>query len=110
MNQELTFPRRKKQIISVVMLSELAIAKNRQLLAVIDQKCVVGQKSKGQAFEIGTHFVRSRPKNSSFASLRGAEMKGFEPLVQLPILRISSATHSTTLAHLRCKDRKDRFG
>jgi hypothetical protein len=32
-------------------------------------------------------------------------MEGFEPPVQLPIHRISSAAHSTTLAHFRGKDR-----
>ena len=36
-----------------------------------------------------------------------AEREGFEPPVQLPVHRISSAAHSTTLASFRkhCKDR-----
>ena len=36
--------------------------------------------------------------------LSGAEMEGFEPPVPLPVHRISSAAHSTTLAHLRGKN------
>lgn len=39
----------------------------------------------------------------------GEETGGFEPPVQSPILRISSATRSTALARLRCKDRNYRL-
>ena len=35
-----------------------------------------------------------------------AEMEGFEPPVQLPTHRISSAAHSTTLAHLQSKGKQ----
>ncbi len=53
----------------------------------------------------GTSFVYKKEKILQIKDLQdlSAERQGFEPWIQSPVCRISSAVHSTTLASLLAK-------
>ena len=49
-----------------------------------------------------------KTKKQNLSSAFDAERLGFEPRVQSPVRRISSAVHSTTLASLQCLAKVER--
>ena len=73
----------------------------------VDQDSTMrGVEGQVVAHEVGKTFYSII---SGIYGFKLAEREGFEPPVQLPVLRISSATHSTTLPPLRRSKRKLRW-